>query len=57
MKVDGTLREAWGTLRFDRLPQHDYDNDRRVKNPTVQLFYDTEKHEFRCFKKFNLVNA
>lgn len=50
-KVDGTLREAWGTLQNldDKIK-----NDKRAKNPTIQVYFDTEKHEFRCFKKFNL---
>ena len=53
-KVDGTIREAWGTLRSDILPT-DYANDRRAKNNTIQVYFDTEKREFRCFKKLNLI--
>ena len=52
-KVDGSIREAWGTLRSDLLPEMKEDN--RKKNPTIQVYFDTEKQEFRCFKKFNLV--
>lgn len=52
-KVDGTIRESWGTLRADLLPQIS-DNERK-KNETVQVYFDTEKKEFRCFKKFNLI--
>ncbi len=52
-KVDGTLREAWGTLNSDLVPPVDGD-DRRAKNDTVQVFYDTEKQEWRCFKRLNL---
>ncbi len=29
--------------------------DERKKNATVQVYFDTEKQAFRCFKKFNLV--
>jgi len=37
-KVDGSLREAYGTL------------------PTVQVYFDTERQEFRCFKVANVLN-
>lgn len=53
-KVDGTIREAWGTLKPDLMPEIS-GNDNRQKNNTVQVYFDTEKQEFRCFKKFNLV--
>ena len=29
--------------------------DKRAKNDTVQVYFDTERNEFRCFKKANLV--
>lgn len=54
-KVNGETREAWGTLRPDLLPATG-NNDRR-KNETVQVYFDTEKHEYRCFKKLNLVTV
>jgi len=51
-KVDGTTREAWGTLQDveDKIK-----GDNRAKNSTIQVYFDTEKQEFRCFKKLNLV--
>ena len=52
-KVDGTLREAWGTLRPDLVPASK-DNDTRKKNDTVQVYFDTERQEWRCFKRLNL---
>ena len=52
-KVDGTTREAWGTLRPDLLPPT---QQSRKTNDTVQVYFDTECHEYRCFKKFNLVS-
>lgn len=51
-KIDGTLREAFGTLRN---VQDKVQGDRRTKNENVQVYFDTEKQEFRCFKKWNLV--
>lgn len=30
--------------------------DNRKKNDTVQTYYDTERQEFRCFKKANLMS-
>ncbi len=51
-KVDGTIREAWGTLKSELLPPTE---STRRPNPTVLVYFDTEKQEYRCFKKFNLV--
>lgn len=53
-KIDGSIREAWGTLMNveDRIK-----GDRRSQNPTVQVYWDTEKNAFRCFKKFNIVSV
>lgn len=54
-KIDGTIREAYGTLRTDLIPQTESSSDSRKKNDTVQTYYDTEKQSFRCFKVANLV--
>lgn len=53
-KVDGTIREAWGTLKTELLPESSVENNRK-QNETVQTYYDTEVGEFRCFKKLNLI--
>lgn len=53
-KVDGSIREAYGTLRADLLPPTKGDD--RAKNDTVQTYFDTERQEYRCFKKLNLVS-
>ena len=55
-KVDGTIREAYGTLRADLMPEIKGDDTRR-KNDTTQTYYDTEKQAFRCFKLANLVSV
>ena len=52
-KVDGSIREAYGTLKADMLPATG--DSRRKPNPTVQVYFDTEKNEYRCFKKANLL--
>ncbi|MEG1644013.1 MAG: SH3 beta-barrel fold-containing protein [Bacteroidales bacterium] len=52
-KVDGTVREAYGTLSEKLMPAVS-GTDKRVKNDTVQTYFDTECQEFRCFKKANL---
>lgn len=52
-KVDGTMREAYGTLRGDLVAQTKGCD--RKPNPTIQTYFDTEKQEYRCFKKANLV--
>lgn len=52
-KVDGSIREAFGTLNEAMIPSHT--DGSRKKNDTVQVYFDTEKQEFRCFKKANLL--
>ena len=52
-KVDGSLREAYGTLKTELIPQTK--GDERKRNDTVQVYFDTEKQEYRCFKKANLI--
>ena len=51
-KVDGTMREAYGCLIDGIIPK--VDGTRRT-NDTCQTYFDTEKNEWRCFKKANLV--
>ncbi len=53
-KVDGSIREAYGTLRADLMPEIKGE-DNRKKNDTVQVYFDTERQEFRCFKIANIV--
>lgn len=53
-KVDGSIREAFGTLA-ERLVPPTSGNDTRKKNDTIQTYYDTEIGEWRCFKVANLL--
>ena len=53
-KVDGSIREAYGTLKENLIPATSGDN--RKKNDTVQVYFDTERQEYRCFKRANLIN-
>ena len=53
-KVDGSLREAYGTLKESLLPENK-GTDNRKKSDTVQVYFDTEKSEYRCYKVANLV--
>lgn len=53
-KVDGSIREAYGTLKTDLVPATS-GNDNRRKNETVQTYFDSEKQEWRCFKRANLL--
>lgn len=53
-KVDGSIREAYGTLKENLIPATNGDN--RKRNDTVQVFFDTEKQEWRCYKKANLIS-
>ena len=52
-RVDGAIREAYGTLAENIIPTTGEAN--RKKNDTVQVFFDTEVQEWRCFKKANLI--
>lgn len=55
-KVNGEIREAWGSLEekyFDGQTK----GSEKAKNDTVQVYFDTEAQEIRCFKKFNLINV
>lgn len=54
-KVDGSIREAFGTLAERLIPATSGEDNRR-KNDTVQVYFDTEKAEWRCFKKANLID-
>ena len=53
-KVDGSIREAYGTLNESVTPVIS-GNDNRRKNDTVQTYFDTERQEWRCFKRANLL--
>lgn len=55
-KVNGTIREGYGTLNEKLIPVVTR-STKRKKNSTVQVYYDTEVCEFRCFKKVNLINT
>ena len=50
-KVDGSLREAYGTLMSDRIPQT---KGEKKTADTCQVYFDCEKEQWRCFKKANL---
>ena len=52
-KVDGSVREAYGTLKENLMPATS--GNSRKKNDTVQVYFDTERQEYRCFKKANLI--
>ena len=53
-KVNGEIRQAFGTLKDEVISSIVKGNGRR---PSDNLFtyFDTERNEFRSFKKFNLI--
>ena len=53
-KVDGvTMRDAYGTLVENLIPPTS--GGQRTTNPkTHQVYYDTERGDWRCFKRCNL---
>lgn len=52
-KIDGSMREAYGTLNPAIIPETK--GSERKANPTIQIYFDTEKSEYRCFKVANLI--
>lgn len=50
-KVDGSKREAYGTLSSEVIPPV---GGERKNNDTCQVYFDTEKQAWRCYKKANL---
>lgn len=52
-KVDGSMRQAFGTLEASRMPQTSSESKRKP-NASVFTYFDTEKNEWRCFKRCNL---
>lgn len=52
-KTDGTMRQAFGTLKDDLIGE--IKGTGRKSNDNVQVYWDTEKSEFRSFKKCNLI--
>lgn len=54
-KVDGSVREAYGTLNEKLMPAIT-GADKRAKNDTVTTYWDTERESWRCFKKANLIS-
>lgn len=55
-KVDGSMRQAFGTLSSERVLATSSSSNRKP-NPDVSVYFDTEKEEWRCFKKCNLVKV
>lgn len=51
-KTDGTLRQAFGTLLSDRVPET---KGTKKTADNCQVYFDCEKEEWRCFKKCNLI--
>ena len=52
-KLSGEIRTAWGTLKEDLVPATSSEN--RKKNDSVQVYYDSERSAYRCFKIVNLI--
>ena len=54
MKTDGTKRQAFGTLKHDIIDSK-INGSGRKPNENIFTYYDTEKQEFRCFKRYNII--
>lgn len=51
-KVNGEIREAYGTLKESVLPAT---KGERKQYAGTQVYFDSEKQEYRCFKVANLL--
>ena len=52
-KINGEIRQAFGTLQpsyFENLK-----GTERKRNELLFTYFDSEKNEFRSFKKFNII--
>ncbi|OAV76055.1 hypothetical protein Barb7_00289 [Bacteroidales bacterium Barb7] len=59
LKVDGSKREAYGTLSDKIVPEFEVQQPEyqaKKKNDTVQTYFDTEVSAWKCFKKANLIS-
>lgn len=54
MKLDGSIRTAWGTLKTELIPQS-AGLDKRKKNDSLITYFDQEKASFRSCKIANLI--
>jgi len=54
VKVDGSIREAYGSLASNIVPQTQ--GTGRKANDTVQTYFDAERQDWRCYKKANLLS-
>ena len=53
-KVNGEVRQAFGTLSEERLPKVE-NRKNRAHSTFIQVYFDVEKQAFRSFKKINLI--
>lgn len=54
-KVNGEVRQAFGTMAEEVIHDKVKGTDIRRKNEDLLTYWDTEKESFRSFKEFNLV--
>lgn len=54
IKMDGGVRHARGTLKTDMCPP--VKGGLKPRNKSVQIFFDVDKGEWRCFKKHKLID-
>ena len=53
-KVSGEIRQAFGTLKAELLPETQ--GTGRKANDSVQVYFDTDKQAYRSFKRCNLLS-
>lgn len=53
-KLNGEVRTAWGTLKEGLIPEIK-GTESRKRSGAAQVYFDTEKSEYRSFKIANLI--
>lgn len=56
-KVDGSVRQAYGSLHPSLLPARGESSSSRPVNPGVMVYYDLDSGGFRSFKKDSLLHV
>lgn len=56
-KVDGSVRQAYGSLHPSLLPDRGETTSSRPVNPGVMVYYDLDSGGFRSFKKDSLLHV
>ncbi|MBQ7442281.1 MAG: DUF2693 domain-containing protein [Bacteroidaceae bacterium] len=55
LKLDGSVREARGTLDASRIPADKLPRGKRQPSANVLTYFDTGRNEWRCFRRERII--